>query len=124
MSQLQKTLDSGEGSASGLEGLRAKFASVKATKVPEVAKFRIMNIKLVVSCGCGGSFTEAHVVIPNDFNADHVEGRIRSQISSRGKIYDDDLQKIVKDYSGVSVNKGYFNGNPMEYDPNNHANLF
>lgn len=124
MGLLQKTLGSGESNDSALGGLKAKFESIKTSKVPEAAKFHIINAAAVVGCGCGGATVKGHFVIPNDDNADAIGRAIYSHISSSGKIGEGDIEDIIEKYPGVSFNKGTYIGEDMNYNPQNYANLY
>lgn len=124
MAQLQSFLGSDQsGTDATLEGLKAKFTSVKAQieKVPEADRFVIVNTKLMVGCGCGGSYTPVHIVIPNDNNAEHIRTMLEAKTYNE-KIDIDEVSKIQNLYPGIIVNEGHFSGNASNYDPSQYDN--
>lgn len=47
------------------EGLKERFEKIKSKEV-EKANTKIVNIKVMVGCGCGGSYDKYHVEVPED----------------------------------------------------------
>lgn len=52
------------------QGLKAEFEKLKSEKV-EKATTKIVNFKIQVGCGCGGSYEKYHAEVPIDKDIDN-----------------------------------------------------
>ena len=52
------------------QGLKAEFEKLKSEKV-EKATTKIVNFKVLVGCGCGGSYAKYHAEVPIDKDIDN-----------------------------------------------------
>ena len=85
------------------ESLEKKFEAVKAKVIP-VAKTKIINLRLISSCGCGGSsdVENIHIEVPEDYN----------KYSELETIDTGDASKIYAD--DIDIYEHHFYGNPEE----------
>ena len=88
-------------SKQNFDALQAEFEAIKAKKVPTV-KTKIINLNLITGCGCGDSYDEVHIIVPEDYN----------EFSELETIDDDDYTSIVND--GFEVYNNHFYGTPEE----------
>ena len=85
------------------ESLEKEFEAAKAKVIP-VAKTKIINLRLISSCGCGGSSDtdNIHIEVPEGYN----------KYSELETIDTDDLIELHDD--NIEVYKNHFYGNPEE----------
>jgi hypothetical protein len=106
--QKTKTLDAKK---KDLSAVKEKFNELKANKIEET-KTRIINLRLQVGCGCGGSFDDIHVVVPEDY-----KGRF-----SNGDYVDTDDVNFLKQ-RGYDVYWKKYSGDPSKHDPSKYDRI-
>lgn len=59
------------------EDLKNKFDKLKNTEIPQ-ARYKIVNLRMITGCGCGGSYTDVHMQVPESdnkyYNGETVDG--------------------------------------------------
>lgn len=87
-----------------LEALKAKFEAAKSKVIPATEiKTKIVNLRLISGCGCGGSdFIDIHLRVPDNYN----------EFSEMETVDMDDLHKIKDD--GYDVYGSHFWGNSSD----------
>ena len=86
------------------EELKAEFEATKAKEI-QPTKTKIINLRLVTSCGCGGGSTDTesiHIEVPEDYN----------EFSELELIGTSDAAAIYK--SGIELLAGHFFGDPKD----------
>ena len=87
-----------------LEALKAKFEAAKSKVIPATEiKTKIVNLRILSSCGCGGSSTEnIHIEVPEDYD----------EFSEMEVIDDEDFERIRDD--GYTIYDDHFFGDPSD----------
>ena len=87
-----------------LEALKAKFEAAKSKVIPATEiKPKIVNLRLISRCGCGGSDSiDIHLRVPDNYN----------EFGEMEIVDRDDLYKI-KD-AGYDVYESHFYGDPSD----------
>ena len=87
-----------------LEALKAKFEAAKSKVIPATEiKTKIVNLRLISSCGCGGSDSiDIHLRVPDYYN----------EFSEMETVDMDDLYKVK--YAGYDIYEGHFYGDPSD----------
>ncbi len=85
------------------ESLEKEFEAAKAKVIP-VAKTKMINLRLISSCGCGGSsdVDNIHIEVPEDYN----------KYSELETIDIEDICEIRED--DIEIYEHHFYGNPEE----------
>jgi hypothetical protein len=93
--------------------LRDRFEEIKAIPIKKSTDFRIINLRMIVGCGCGGGSTKIHAIVPKGRNFNYSEG---------DNIDDDDALRLHSE--GIQFKKGFYYGDVDDYDPDRRADLF
>ena len=107
-----------------MEAIRAKFVALKAKPIEHATK-TIRNIRLVHHCGCGSDWSDDyHIVIPEDAAPEDIvfADYFVDEATRIGYITEEDVETLVR--LGGSIYKGTYNGNPSDYNPEEHELIF
>lgn len=73
---MRKQKEREEQTTKDITSLKERFEEIKNKEIKE-ADTKIVNIKIMVGCGCGGSYDRYHVEVPADSeieNGDYFDG--------------------------------------------------
>jgi hypothetical protein len=104
--QLYKSHGEEEDSGVGA-GLKHRFEALASTPIKKSKNFRIVNLRMVVGCGCGGNITKIHAIVPLDKHFNWDEG---------DRIDDDDVSRAMRN-DGIEFKQGSYYGDVDDYDP-------
>lgn len=101
--------------------LAAKFEALKAKPIEKAQEWTIVNLRLIVRCGCGGGGTDIHIAVPGShpgLNAD-IFNRYGRNVDS------DDIKRIQLKYPGALVMEGHapVSGVTDSYNSSNYSSI-
>lgn len=114
-SQLQ-LLKEKQGELRQNEDLAAKFEELKAKKIERAEEWTIINTRLIIGCGCGGSGMDIHIAIPG--NHPNIKDSFPSRVDT------DDLRRFKSRHPEAMVMSGAVPGGITDsYNPGRYERL-
>lgn len=93
--------------------LKHRFDALAQTPIKKTKDFRIVNLRMIVGCGCGGNTTKIHAIVPINKHFRWDEGEL---------IGDDDVASVVR-RDGIEFKQGSYYGDVDDYDPTRYRNV-
>lgn len=93
--------------------LKHRFDALAQTPIKKTKDFRIVNLRTVIGCGCGGNTTRIHAIVPINKHFSWDEGDI---------IGDDDVATAMR-RDGIEFKQGWYYGDVDDYDPTIYRNV-
>ena len=92
--------------------LKHRFDALRSTPIKKSVDFRIVNLRLIVGCGCGGGASWIHAIVPNNKHFGFDEG---------DKVDSDDLRSAKRD--GIKFKDGKYYGDADDYDESRYSSI-
>lgn len=98
-----------------LDTLKKELDQIKSEEIAKADEYDIINFKMITGCGCGGSFTEVHAVVPKGMDTPFNHGT---------RFDADDIDDFNRKHPEVSIKKGWYHGYADNYDPSRYKDVF
>lgn len=98
-----------------LDTLKKELDKIKSEEIAKADEYDIINFKMITGCGCGGSYTEAHAVVPKGMD---------TPFNHDNRFDVDDIDNITREYPGISIKEGWYHGYADNYDPSRYDDVF
>lgn len=93
--------------------LKHRFDELAQTPIKKTKDFRIVNLRMIIGCGCGGNTTRIHAIVPINKHFSYDDG---------DSIGDDDVATAMR-RDGIEFKQGSYYGDVDDYDPTRYRNV-